>query len=119
LHRDLGRKVLRGFGAWQVDFALHRTFRLSDRTTLQFRAEVAFNIFNHPNFANPSDFGDPSHLTLAQTSSFGVANQMLATRLNSTGVSAQLNLLFQTGGPRSVQFALRLGFQRIFIRPAP
>ena len=46
-----------------MDFALHRTFRLSNRTTLQFRAE-AFNIFNHPNFANPSDFGDPSYLTL-------------------------------------------------------
>jgi hypothetical protein len=108
LHRDLGRKVLRGFGAWQVDFALHRTFRLSNRTTLQFRAE-AFNIFNHPNFANPSDFGDPSYLTLAQISSFGVANQMLATRLDSAGVPAQLNPLFRTGGPRSVQLALRLG----------
>jgi carboxypeptidase family protein len=106
---DLGRNVLRGFGAWQVDFALHRTFRLSERTSLQFRAET-FNIFNHPNFANPSDFGDPSHVTLAQTSGFGIANQMLATGLSSTGVPGQLNPLFQIGGPRSMQFALRLGF---------
>jgi hypothetical protein len=76
---------------------------------LQFRAET-FNIFNHPNFANPSDFGDPSHLTLAQTSSFGVANEMLATGLSSTGVPGQLSPLFQIGGPRSMQFAFRLGF---------
>ena len=40
---NLGRNVLRGFGAWQIDFALHRNFRLSERTGLQFRAEV-FNI---------------------------------------------------------------------------
>jgi hypothetical protein len=106
---NLGRNVLRGFGAWQVDFALHRTFRLSERTSLQFRAET-FNIFNHPNFANPSDFGDPSHLTLAPLSSFGIANQMLATGLSSTGVPGQLSPLFQIGGPRSMQFALRLGF---------
>jgi Carboxypeptidase regulatory-like domain len=106
---NFGRNILRGFGAWQVDFALHRTFRLSERTSLQLRAET-FNIFNHPNFANPSDFGDPSHLTLAQTSGFGVPNQMLATGLSSTGVPGQLNPLFQIGGPRSMQFALRLGF---------
>jgi hypothetical protein len=106
---DFGRNVLRGFGAWQVDFALHRTFQLSEKTSLQFRAE-AFNIFNHPNFANASDFGDPSHLTLAQTSSFGVANQMLATGLSPTGVPGQLSPLFQIGGPRTMQLALRLHF---------
>jgi hypothetical protein len=106
---NLGRNVLRGFGAWQVDFALHGTFRLSERTSMQFRAET-FNIFNHPNFANPSDFGDPSHLTLSQNSNFGIANQMLASGLSSTGVPGQLSPLFQIGGPRSMQFALRLGF---------
>ena len=54
---NFGRNVLRGFGAWQVDFAMHRKFDLSERASLEFRAE-AFNILNHPNFANPNNIGD-------------------------------------------------------------
>src|SRR6202453_1398859 len=106
---NLGRNVLRGFGAWQIDFALHRTFRLSESTSLQFRAE-AFNILNHPNFANPSDFGDPTHLTLYGDPRLGTAAEMLATGLGQTAVPGGLNSLFQVGGPRSMQFALRLHF---------
>ncbi len=106
---DLGRNVLRGFGAWQIDFALHRTFRLSERTSLQFRAE-AFNILNHPNFANPSDFGDPTHLTLNGASLVGTATETLATGLAQTSIPGGLNPLFRVGGPRSMQFALRLHF---------
>jgi hypothetical protein len=106
---DLGRNVLRGFGAWQIDFALHRTFRLSERTNLQFRAE-AFNILNHPNFANPSDFGDPTHLTLTQDPRVGTAAETLATGLAQTSIPGGLNPLFQIGGPRSMQFALRVHF---------
>jgi hypothetical protein len=106
---DLGRNVLRGFGAWQIDFALHRTFRLSESTSLQFRAE-AFNILNHPNFANPSDYGDPVHLTLTSDPRVGTAAEMLATGLAQTSVPGGLNSLFQVGGPRSMQFALRLHF---------
>jgi hypothetical protein len=57
LDGDLGRNVLRGLGAWQIDFSLHRDFRLSEGLSLQLRAE-AFNILNHPNFADPSDYGN-------------------------------------------------------------
>jgi len=106
---NLGRNVLRGFGAWQIDFALHRTFRMSERTNLQFRAE-AFNILNHPNFANPSVGGIPSSLTLTHDTTFGRSTQTLASGLSSTGVAGQLNPLFQIGGPRTMQFALRLSF---------
>jgi hypothetical protein len=52
----LGRNALQGFGAWQADVALHRDFRLAEHTTMQFRCE-AFNVFNHPNFANPGGLG--------------------------------------------------------------
>src|ERR1700704_2296181 len=51
---DFGRNVLRGFGAWQVDLALQRQFRVTEKTGLRFRAEF-FNIFNHPNFGNPNN----------------------------------------------------------------
>jgi hypothetical protein len=106
---NLGRNVLRGFGAWQVDFALHRTFRLTERTSLQFRVE-AFNLLNHPNFANPSDPADPGRLTIANTPAFGTSTETLATGLGSTNIPGQLNPLFQIGAPRSMQFAVRLSF---------
>jgi hypothetical protein len=109
LDGDLGRNVLRGLGAWQIDFSLHREFRLSEGLSLQFRAE-AFNIFNHPNFANPSDPNTPGRLTLAPGPGFGSATETLANGLGPSNVLGQLSPLFQSGGPRSMQFALRLGF---------
>jgi hypothetical protein len=108
LDGDLGRNVLRGLGAWQIDFSLHREFRLSEGLNLQLRVE-AFNIFNHPNFANPSDLDVPGRLTLAGPG-FGSATQTLATGLGPSNVVGQLSPLFQIGGPRSMQFALRLRF---------
>src|ERR1700689_1425637 len=74
LDGDLGRNVLRGLGAWQIDFSLHREFRLSEGLSLQLRAE-AFNIFNHPNFANPSDEYAFGRLTFAPGPGFGSANE--------------------------------------------
>ena len=44
--------ALRGFGAWQWDFAAHRDFPLGEHLKLQFRAEL-FNVLNHPNFGPP------------------------------------------------------------------
>jgi hypothetical protein len=49
---NLGRNALEGFGASQVDLTLRRQFRVYERLALQPRADF-FNIFNHPNFANP------------------------------------------------------------------
>jgi hypothetical protein len=49
---DLGQNALRGFGATQIDLTLRRQFRLTERISLQTRADF-FNIFNHPNFGNP------------------------------------------------------------------
>jgi hypothetical protein len=109
LNGDLGRNVLRGLGAWQIDFSLHREFKLSERLNLQLRAE-AFNIFNHPNFANSSDPDTPGRLTLTPGAGFGSATQMLATGLGPSNVVGQLSPLFQIGGPRSIQFALRFRF---------
>ena len=97
---DLGRNALRGFGVWQWDFATHRDFPIGERVKLQFRAEL-FNVLNHPNFGPPD--GTLSDLA------FGLSNQTLAQSLNS-GNTGGLSPLYQLGGPRSVQFALRLTF---------
>lgn len=98
---SLGRNALRGFPLWQFDLALRRQFNLTERVNLQFRAEV-FNLFNHPNFGDPV-----GQLNLAQ---FGVATRMLGRSLGSGGASGGFNPLYQVGGPRSIQFALRLAF---------
>jgi len=97
---DLGRNALRGFGATQVDLTVRRQFKLRERVSLQARAEL-FNVFNHPNFAQPINY-----LTSPQ---FGQSVQMLGTSLGSGGQGG-LSPLFQIGGPRSAQLALKLQF---------
>ena len=99
---DLGRNALRGFGAAQWDVAVHRDFPLRDtRFTFQFRAE-AFNVVNHPNFGPPqSGIG---------IGSFGLSTQTLAESLGGNVGSGAFNALYQLGGPRSLQFALKLQF---------
>lgn len=48
-----GFDVLRGPGQINVDGALFRTFRITERIATQFRAQV-FNVANTPHFANPA-----------------------------------------------------------------
>jgi len=98
---NLGRNVLRGFGAWQVDMSAQRYFHLTEKVGLRFRAEF-FNIFNHPNFGNPNN--------LLTSPLFGFSTQTLANSLGSGGANGGLNPLYQIGGPRSIQFALKLQF---------
>jgi hypothetical protein len=86
---------VRGFGANQVNLATRRDFHLVEDLVLQFRAE-AFNLLNHPNFG----YVDP-YLTDAN---FGQATKMLNQSLGT--VASQ----YQQGGPRSLQFALKLQF---------
>ena len=105
---NLGRNVLRGFGAWQIDFALHREIRLSEGTRLQFRAE-AFNVLNHPNFADPSNPPAPGMQNFPDPQ-FGVSTRMLASGLGPSLTPGELNPLFQMGSPRVLQFALRFLF---------
>ena len=98
---DFGRNVLRGFGAWQADVAFQRQFRLTEKVGLRFRGEF-FNIFNHPNFGPPdNNLTDPL---------FGHSTQTLASSLGSGGANGGFNPLYQIGGPRSIQLALKLQF---------
>src|SRR6185369_7216926 len=98
---NFGRNVLRGFGAWQTDVAVQRQFHVTERFALRFRAEF-FNIFNHPNFGSPTN--------VLTSPLFGRSTQTLANSLGSGGANGGLNPLYQIGGPRSIQFALKLQF---------
>jgi hypothetical protein len=99
---NLGRNALRGFGATQWDLAIHRDFPIREAVKLQFRAEM-FNVLNHPNFAPPiGDLSDPN---------FGLSTVMLGQYLGGGSLGGGgLSSLYQIGGPRSIQFALKLSF---------
>jgi hypothetical protein len=103
---SLGRNVLRGFPIYQLDFALRRQFSLTEKLNLQLRAEF-FNIFNHPNFADPNGslgFGAPNN------PQFGLSERMFGSSLGTGGTGGGFNSLYQIGGPRSIQLCLRLQF---------
>ena len=104
---NLSRNALRGFGFFQWDFAVHRDFPIHESVKLQFRAEV-FNLLNHPNFGPP--VGD-LYLPSAVNPQFGLSAQMLGQSLSGGNLgSGGFSPLYQVGGPRSIQFALKLFF---------
>jgi hypothetical protein len=96
------RNFLRGFGAAQWDFAVHRDFPIHESLHLQFRTEM-FNVLNHPNFGPPTgQFG---------VGGFGISNQLLSQNLSGSNLGGGgFSPLYQIGGPRSIQFALKLTF---------
>lgn len=98
------RNFLRGFGENQANFALQRNFPLFERSQLQFRAE-AFNIVNHPAFGT-------INTTCGVTAPGSTCNNVLmgqATNMLSSGLGG-VSSLYQQGGPRSLQFALKFLF---------
>ncbi len=92
---SFGRNVLRGFNAVQTDIALRRDFPVTERFRIQFRAE-SFNIFNRANFG-------------AIANQVGAANFGLAINTQNAQLGS-LNTLYQVGGPRSFQFAVKALF---------
>jgi hypothetical protein len=79
---NAGRNIIIGPGNQVIDLALHKRFTITDRASLEFRAE-SFNTFNHPNLGFPDPFAD-------QGPFFG--------------------RLLLSGQPRRVQFATRIDF---------
>jgi hypothetical protein len=67
-----------------------------------------FNVLNHPNFAPPYSV---LNLGFGSNAQFGYSLQTLGQYLggNSSGGGA-LSPLYQFGGPRSIQLALKLSF---------
>jgi hypothetical protein len=102
---NVPRNFARGFAAWQLDTAIRREFPIFENLKLQFRAE-AFNVFNHPNFGavNGACGALAQNINRCTASTFGQANSTLAESLDT------MSSLYQMGGPRSMQFALKVIF---------
>jgi hypothetical protein len=98
------RNFLRGFGEIQANATLQREFPIYERVKLQFRAE-AFNIANHPNFGTMNTTCGATRAGATCTNT--IMGQ--ATNTLSTGLGG-LSSLYQQGGPRSMQLALKLKF---------
>jgi hypothetical protein len=90
---DEGRNVVVGPGFDNFDFAVLKNTNITERVNLQFRTEF-FNILNHPNFALPS--------STMNAPNFGA--------LFETADVAQNNVGLGSGGPRLIQFGLKLNF---------
>ena len=88
-----GRNIVTGPGFTGVDFALMKNTIVTERVTVQFRAEF-FNIFNHPNFALPNN--------VLTSPSFGALFQTPDVAQNNVGLGS--------GGPRLIQFGLKFLF---------
>jgi hypothetical protein len=101
---DAPRNFLRGFGYSEADVSLQRRFPIHDEVSLLFRTE-AFNITNHPAFGAVSATCGVS--TAGATCSNTLMGQATATLSNSL---SGLSSLYQQGGPRSLQLALKLQF---------
>jgi hypothetical protein len=87
---DLGRNIYRGPHQQNWDFSLIKHFPLTERQDLRFTADF-FNIWNHPNFANPAVTDIEAYLASPTNSPFG-------------------KIVSTVGTPRLIQFSLRWAF---------
>lgn len=97
----LGRNAISGLGMSQLDLALRREFSVGGQRFLQLRLE-AFNALNQANFADPVRF--------LVSPLFGHSTSTLNLMLGTGSPGSGLAPMFQTGGARSLQVALRFRF---------
>lgn len=98
----MGRNIFRDNGFRNVDLSVVKNWRFAERYGVQFRAEF-FNIFNHPNFANP--FGGQNgwaHNDPSAPGSFGCGC--------ATPDVAASNPVIGSGGSRAVQLGMKFTF---------
>jgi outer membrane receptor protein involved in Fe transport len=117
---NLGRDQIYGPSFWNADFSITKNTKIRENLLLQFRAEF-FNIFNHPNFAQPTNVintaldaaGNPKPLP-TPTASNNFCNSFqtcfVQGAITQTPDVAQGNPGLGGGGPRVLQFGLRLQF---------
>lgn len=94
-----GRNIMVGPGIVNLDMSLFRTFKFSERLSLEFKAEC-FNISNTPKFSNPS--ANVASMSLNGDGSIRALN-------NYSSITSTLGGL-STPSERQFRFGLRLAF---------
>jgi hypothetical protein len=101
----MGWNIFRDTGYRNWDFSVFKNFKFKERYTAQVRAEF-FNILNRAIFANPygsiNGYGAGNNADMSNPSLFGCGCQ--------TPDVAATNPILGSGGARSIQFGLKLGF---------
>ncbi len=87
------RNEFYGPATHQIDFSLFKNFKVKERVTIQFRAEI-FNLFNFRNLSEP--------VNNVSSSSLGQITSTYDVSYGSPGIG--------TGAPRNVQLALKVIF---------
>ena len=98
---NMGRNTFRDTGFRNFDFSVAKNWHLGEKVRAQFRAEF-FNIFNHPNFANPYGGQNGFGLNDPSAQPFGCAC--------ATPDVAAANPVIGSGGSRAVQLGLKFTF---------
>jgi hypothetical protein len=101
---NLGRNVFRDTGFRNLDFSLSKSWKLKEKVDMKFRAE-AFNILNHPNFANP--WGGTSGYGAGATADPSVGPFGCGC---ATPDAASVNPVLGSGSARAVQLGLKFTF---------
>jgi hypothetical protein len=101
----MGRNIFRDTGFHNVDLSVTKNFRFGERLKAQFRAEM-FNVFNHPEFANPwgatSGYGQAAFADPSVPGQFGCGC--------STPDNAAFNPVLGSGSNRAIQLGLKFIF---------
>jgi hypothetical protein len=111
---NLGRNALRGPNFRQWDLALYKDTAISERLSMQLRAEF-FNVLNRPNFASPflpAFIADPGVNGFALATVGGVQREVgvAGYPLTATGDVGIGNPFLGGGGPRGIQLAAKFTF---------
>jgi carboxypeptidase family protein/TonB-dependent receptor-like protein len=105
---NLGRNSLVGPPFRQLDFSIFKNTNLTERVKLELRFEF-YNLFNHPNFANPiwpNFLSDPT-LTNSFNSNGTLAGYLPITTTADVGPGYPF---LGGGGPRSIQLGAKFTF---------
>jgi hypothetical protein len=91
---SMSRNAIYGLGFWEWDMSIIKSWKIRERITTQFRAEI-YNVTNSTQFVAPN-------ATLSAPSTLGQAQATPDVGVNSPIVG--------TGGPRKIQFGLKFLF---------
>jgi hypothetical protein len=101
----MGRNIFRDRGFHNADLSVSKSFKFGERMKAQFRVEM-FNVFNHPEFANPwgatNTYGQAAFADPSVTSQFGCGC--------ATPDNASFNPVLGSGSNRAIQLGLKFLF---------